>query len=90
MVVENKDVVYYLTLENENYVHPTKPKNVSKDIIKGLYKIKSTKKPKIRLLGSGPLIRETLEAAKLLKNDWDVEPGVWNVTSPNSSSFRLC
>ena len=81
MVEENKDVVYYLTLENENYVHPIKPKNVSKDIIKGLYKIKSTKKPKIRLLGSGPLIRETLEAAKLLENDWNVEPGVWNVTS---------
>ena len=81
MVEENKDVVYYLTLENENYVHPIKPKNVSKDVIKGLYKIKSTKKPKIRLLGSGPLIRETLEAAKLLKNDWNIEPGVWNVTS---------
>ena len=69
MVEENKDVIYYLTLENENYTHPTKPQNVSKDIIKGLYKIRSTKTPKIRLLGSGPLIRETLEAAKLLKSD---------------------
>ena len=58
-----------------------KAQNVSKDIIKGLYKIRSTKSPKIRLLGSGPLIRETLEAAKLLKSDWGVDPDVWNVTS---------
>lgn len=81
MVEEEKDVVYYLTLENENYQHPPMPKNVSSDIIKGLYKMHSTDNPKVRLLGSGPLIGETLEAAKLLKEDWNIEPGIWNVTS---------
>ena len=24
---------------------------------------------------------EVLAAAELLKNDWDIDPGVWNVTS---------
>ena len=81
MVEENKDVVYYLTLENENYIHPKKPKGVSKDLIKGLYKIRSTKTPKVRLLGSGPLMGETLAAADLLDKDWGIEPGIWNVTS---------
>ena len=81
MVEEEKDVIYYLTLENENYKHPPIPDGVGQDIIKGLYKIKSSKKPTIRLLGSGPLVREALEAANLLKKDWGVEPGVWNVTS---------
>ena len=81
MVEEEKDVIYYLTLENENYKHPPMPDNIDQDIIKGLYKIKSSKKPTIRLLGSGPLMREALEAATLLQNDWGVEPGVWNVTS---------
>tara|TARA_B100000131_G_scaffold175223_1_gene169320 strand:+ start:19054 stop:21708 length:2655 start_codon:yes stop_codon:yes gene_type:complete len=81
MVEEGLDVVYYLTLENENYAHPKKPDGISKDLIKGLYKIHSTQKPKIRLLGSGPLMREVLAAAKLLKDDWGVEPGIWNVTS---------
>lgn len=81
MVEENKDVVYYLTLENENYIHPKKPKGVSKDLIKGLYKIRSTKTPKVRLLGSGPLMGETLAAADLLEKDWGIEPGIWNVTS---------
>ena len=76
-----KDVVYYITLENENYKHPEMPSGVEKDIIKGMYKIHSTKNPVIRLLGSGPLMGETLAAAKLLKQDWNIEPGVWNVTS---------
>ena len=81
MVQENKDVIYYLTLENENYTHPPMPDNVAEDIIKGLYKIHSTESPRIRLLGSGPLMREVLAAADLLKKDWDIEPGIWNVTS---------
>lgn len=81
MFQEQKDVVYYLTLENENYFHPAMPKGVEKGIIKGMYKIHSTKTPVIRLLGSGPLLGETLAAAKLLKQDWNIEPGVWNVTS---------
>jgi pyruvate dehydrogenase E1 component len=81
MVEENKDVVYYLTLENENYKHPKQPEGITEDVIKGLYKVKGTSDPKIRLLGSGPLMREALAAAELLKNDWDIEPGIWNVTS---------
>ena len=81
MFQEHKDVIYYITLENENYVHPPQPANVDKDIIKGLYKIRATEKPLLRLLGSGPLMGEVLAAAELLKDDWDIEPGIWNVTS---------
>ena len=81
MVEDGTDVIYYLTLENENYSHPPIPKGATEDIIKGLYKIHATEKPTVRLLGSGPLLGETLAAAKLLKNDWGIEPGIWNVTS---------
>jgi pyruvate dehydrogenase E1 component len=81
MVEDGTDVIYYLTLENENYNHPPIPENVTEDIIKGLYKIHGTEKPTVRLLGSGPLMGETLAAAELLKNDWGIEPGIWNVTS---------
>ena len=81
MVEENKDVIYYLTLENENYKHPPIPKGVEKDIIKGLYKVRGTNKPIVRILGSGPLMGEALKAAELLKKDWGIDPGVWNVTS---------
>ena len=81
MCQNDKDVIYYLTLENENYAHPPMPEGVADDIIKGLYKIRSTEKPIIRLLGSGPLMGEIIAAAELLKKDWDIEPGIWNVTS---------
>ena len=81
MYEKNNDCIYYITVENENYKHPPIPKDVSRDIIKGLYKIKTTKNPIIRLLGSGPLMKEVLQAAKLLKKDWGIDPGVWNVTS---------
>ncbi len=81
MLEEGKDIIYYLTIENENYVHPARPKGVAEDIIAGLYKIHTTKNPTIRLLGSGPLLGEVLAAAKLLKKDWNIEPGIWNVTS---------
>ena len=81
MVEDNKDVIYYLTLENENYVHPAIPSGVNDDIIRGLYKIRSTKNPTVRLLGSGPLMGEAIAAADLLQNDWGIEPGIWHVTS---------
>ena len=81
MVEENKDVIYYLTLENENYKHPPISKGVKSDIIKGLYKIRGTEKPIVRILGSGPLMGEALKAAELLKDEWGIHPGVWNVTS---------
>jgi len=81
MYEKNNDCIYYITVENENYKHPPIPSGVSVDIVKGLYKIKSTNSPTIRLLGSGPLMKETLKAADLLKKDWTINPGVWNVTS---------
>ena len=81
MFHDQKDVIYYLTLENENYIHPAMPKGVEEDIIKGMYKLHSTKNPIVRLLGSGPLLNEVIAAAKILKDEWGVDPGIWNVTS---------
>ena len=81
MFYDQKDVIYYLTLENENYAHPKMPNGIEKDIIRGMYKIRTTKRPTVRLLGSGPLLNEVIAAAELLINDWGIDPGIWNVTS---------
>ena len=81
MCEEDNDVVYYLTLENENYVHPAIPKDTADGIIKGLYQMKNHKEPAIRLFGSGPLMNEVLTAGEMLKEDWGVDSEVWNVTS---------
>ena len=81
MCQDDKDVIYYLTVENQNYVHPPMPKGIENEIIKGLYKFKSTKNPAVALLGSGPLMGEVIAAAKLLKKDWGFSSNIWNVTS---------
>ena len=64
MFHDQKDVIYYLTLENENYIHPAIPEADEGYIIKGMYKLHSTKNPTVRLLGSGPLLNEVIAAAK--------------------------
>ena len=81
MSEENKDVIYYITVENENYSHPKIPSKIKKDIVRGMYKIKTSHKPTVRLLGSGSIMKEVLAAAELLEKDWGIIPGIWNVTS---------
>ena len=83
MYKQNQDIFYYITLENENYVHPRMPKDIEDGIIRGMYQIKKTKKTKskVQLLGSGPILKEVIEASKLLNEDWGIESDVWSVTS---------
>tara|TARA_B100000401_G_scaffold398894_1_gene309770 strand:+ start:2710 stop:5355 length:2646 start_codon:yes stop_codon:yes gene_type:complete len=81
MCEQDKDVIYYLTLENENYLHPPIPNDASHGIIKGLYKIKDSKNADARIFGSGPLLNEALAASELLSKDWNIHCEVWNVTS---------
>ena len=83
MYKQNQDIFYYITLENENYVHPKMPKDIEDGIIRGMYQIKKTKKTKskVQLLGSGPILKEVIEASKLLNEDWGIESDVWSVTS---------
>ena len=79
------NVFYYLTLENENYSHPKIPSyDIQEGIIKGLYCLSDnskSKKIKVQLLGSGPMVNEIIKASILLKNDWDISASTWSVTS---------
>jgi pyruvate dehydrogenase E1 component len=90
MVGEQQDVFYYLTLLNENYPHPAMPDGSRDGILRGMYLLRegqdqrrsrSRKKPRVQLLGSGPILREVLAAALLLEEEWDVLSDVWSVTS---------
>ncbi|MDP1898687.1 MAG: pyruvate dehydrogenase (acetyl-transferring), homodimeric type, partial [Sulfurimicrobium sp.] len=85
MYKEQEDVYYYLTVMNENYVHPPMPKGVEEGIIKGMYLLKKAgkKKLKVRLMGSGTILREVEAAAELLENDFGVSAEVWSITSFN-------
>jgi pyruvate dehydrogenase E1 component len=90
MVVDQEDVFYYLTLMNENYVHPAMPAGAEEGILRGMYLLRegaaprskgSKAKPRVQLLGSGTILREVLAAAELLEADWGVVADVWSVTS---------
>ena len=80
MYENNEDVFYYLTLYNENYPMPSLPKNCEEGIIKGIYKFKSKNKPKIRLIGSGPIMQQVLKAEEILANE-GINCEIWSATS---------
>tara|TARA_B100000963_G_C22618219_1_gene668512 strand:- start:1263 stop:2615 length:1353 start_codon:yes stop_codon:yes gene_type:complete len=83
MYVRNNDNFYYLTLMNENYLHPSRPKAATDQaILNGAYLFKKTTKPNVRLLASGVTLRFAEKAAKILKT-FDVNCDLWSITSFN-------
>lgn len=86
MYQNQEDVFYYITLMNENYSHPAMPKGVEEGIIKGMYLFNSTgpkAKMKIRLLGSGTILREVIAAADILLKEYEIGADIYSVTSFN-------
>ncbi|QDC70798.1 pyruvate dehydrogenase (acetyl-transferring), homodimeric type [Candidatus Methylopumilus universalis] len=85
MIENQEDVFYYITVMNENYSHPEMPKGSEADIIKGMYPFSTSKSKgeKVQLMGSGVILREVIEAQKILESDYGVSADVWSVTSFN-------
>jgi pyruvate dehydrogenase E1 component len=87
MLEKQEDVFYYITVMNENYVHPPLPEGVEKSIIRGMYLVRPGQPaegqlpPRVQLLASGTILREALAAADLLERDWGIGSNVWSVTS---------
>jgi pyruvate dehydrogenase E1 component len=81
LLEQQHDEFFYITTYNENYDHPGIPPDASEGVLKGMYLLKKNEKAQIQLLGSGPILREVIAAAELLKNDWKIEANVWSVTS---------
>ncbi len=85
MYVEGDDVIYYITIHNENYAQPPMPKGVEEGIVRGIYKLSSVdagaKRPRVQLFGSGSILRETLRAQQILAEKYEISSDVWSVTS---------
>jgi pyruvate dehydrogenase E1 component len=81
MLEQQEDAFYYVTLMNENYAQPSLPKGAAADVIKGLYRYAAAASPRVRLLGSGTILREVIAAAELLATDWHIDADVWSATS---------
>jgi pyruvate dehydrogenase E1 component len=86
MVGEQEDVFYYITLMNENYQHPAMPEAAEEGIVRGMYLLRTGSEsdpahPRVKLLGSGTILREVMAAADMLESDHGVAADVWSVTS---------
>ena len=85
MVERQENVFYYLTLLNENYPMPGLKAGTEEQIIKGMYLLQegAKKTPRVNLLGSGTILRESMAAKELLEQDWGVAANVWSCPSFN-------
>jgi pyruvate dehydrogenase E1 component len=85
MVEQQDNVYYYITLLNENYAMPGLIPGTEEQIIKGMYLCKEGPKltPRVQLLGSGTILRESLAAQELLEKEWGVAANVWSCPSFN-------
>ncbi|MCM0043707.1 MAG: pyruvate dehydrogenase (acetyl-transferring), homodimeric type [Burkholderiaceae bacterium] len=84
MVEKQEDVFYYITLMNENYSHPGLKAGQEAGILKGLYLLQPSQKQgkqRVQLMGSGTILREVIEAAKLLEQDWGIAADIWSAPS---------
>ncbi len=82
MLERQRDVFFYVTMMNENYAQPNLPADAHGDVIKGLYRFAAARgTAQVRLLGSGAILREVIEAQRLLADDWKVDAEVWSATS---------
>jgi len=82
MFVNNKNCFYYITVMNENYLHPALAPEQEEDVIQGMYLFKPTSKPQVRLLGAGSIMNEVIKAEELLAN-FEISSELWSVTSFN-------
>ncbi|HLX34417.1 MAG TPA: pyruvate dehydrogenase (acetyl-transferring), homodimeric type [Candidatus Limnocylindrales bacterium] len=94
MHVKGEDLIYYITLYNENYAQAPKPEANGKSpdaitdgILKGLYKFASAPSgvakdaPKVRLVGSGSILLQVLAGQALLAERCGVAAEVYSAPS---------
>ncbi|MEO1902543.1 MAG: alpha-ketoglutarate dehydrogenase [Alcanivorax sp.] len=85
MMEEQIDEFYYLTVSNESYAQEAVDPARADDIVKGLYAYRrhggDDATTSVRLLGSGPILREVDAAAALLASDWNIQSTVFSATS---------
>ncbi|MEM9558507.1 MAG: pyruvate dehydrogenase (acetyl-transferring), homodimeric type [Acidobacteriota bacterium] len=94
----DENVFYYLTLTNESYPHHAMPEGAAEGIVRGMHRLPEEavwegeektpvkgrkRRPRVRLLGCGSILREVMAAARLLHDDWQIDAEVWSVTSFN-------
>lgn len=86
MYHDQENIFYYITVMNENYVQPAMPEGSQEGILKGMYKLDQVDAGgdlNVQLLGSGSILLQVREAARILAEDYGVSSSVYSVTSFN-------
>jgi len=84
MLVEQRDVFYYVTLMNENYAMPDLPPEAQEGVVRGAYRFASYgdagARSRVALLGSGAILTEVVRAAQQLAEE-GIATDVFSITS---------
>jgi pyruvate dehydrogenase E1 component len=84
MMIEQRDVFYYVTLMNENYAQPSLPDGIKEGVLKGCYLFNTYRAKNqtgcVTLLGSGAILTEVIKAAEQLAAQ-GVTAFVYSITS---------
>lgn len=85
MLEDQHDEFYYITVMNENYPQASLKEESKADIIKGLYLYQTlgpeNTNAKLRLLGSGAVLREVIAAGEILASEFGVSVEIFSATS---------
>ncbi len=81
MLDAQEDLFYYVTVMNENYVHPALPEGAEEGILRGMYCLQRREGARLQLAGSGTILREVIAAAETLEREHGIAANVWSVTS---------
>jgi pyruvate dehydrogenase E1 component len=84
MLVDQRDVFYYVTLMNENYAQPDLPAEMHEGVVRGCYRFgrfgDAAAQQRVTLMGSGAILTEVLRAAGMLAQQ-GIACDVFSVTS---------
>ena len=85
MYVDQENVFYYLTVENENYAMPAMPEGCEEGVLKGIYKFEASEAEgeKVHLMSSGSILAQSRSVRELLEGEFGLSVDLWSVTSYN-------
>ena len=85
MYVDQEDVFYYVTVENEPYPMPAQPEGSDEGILRGMYRFRpsgnDSAELRAHLFGAGPILNQALRAQEILEEKFNIAADVWSITS---------
>jgi len=81
---KDKDLIYYISLYNENHPMPPIPEGCKEGLLKGLYKLSPAKDGMantVRLIGSGSIMQQVLGASAMLEEEFGIACEIWSATN---------